>query len=126
MNGSTLFAHIVVVNREPKDIEAYWWTNIGVPWKNKSNQTRVIAPCPYAIYSSKYGLRPQEFPMTDDCGYNPAEYTPTDHRYEIGFFWDGIAKTIKLNFGHRLWAFLISYPSHFGTDRDYFLRPPPK
>eukprot|EP00054_Salpingoeca_dolichothecata_P027649 m.203837 g.203837 ORF g.203837 m.203837 type:complete len:711 (-) comp26011_c0_seq5:53-2185(-) len=92
-NGS-LFAHVTLTNRLPEQLEAYWWTNIGVPWH--SNKTRVLVDCPYAIMSSSFGLRPQAFPNTDDCGFNPEFSSAQDH----------------------------SFPSNFGTAREVFLRPP--
>ena len=89
--NNTVWVHVKVNNRHngtADPVDAYWWTNIGVPLDAK---TRVLAPVDLVASNSPQGQSCLPFPNFDDCaassdGWNwngsTSFFPTTDHSYE--------------------------------------------
>ena len=82
-----LWIHVKVHNTNPTEIAGYWWTNVGVHLKNKT-ENRVILPADYAIISGEK-LSKVPFPLFDEnpidtCGiFEPGI---RDHSYPSNYY----------------------------------------
>ena len=105
--NNTVWVHVKVNNRHngtADPVDAYWWTNIGVPLDAK---TRVLAPVDVVASNSPQGQSCLPFPNFDDCaassdGWNwngsTSFFPTTDHSYE---HW------LRRGFDSRVWCAVV-------------------
>jgi hypothetical protein len=109
---SALWVHTTVFNTNPHPVDAYWWTNIGVPITDSS---RALYPADYAIVNGPNGLFRVDYPMFADSPQCQGEGIPlndsvtnsVDHSYPRNYFSareNFIRKDLK---GEREWMGVV-------------------